>query len=215
MSAAVRRDRPAATIAVGKVHDVAAARRGAQHERFARVVQRAEKIAMHLHARRHVVVGAEGVGIHETDDDEISAGREQDAGGEGEINALGELHAREIQRDAAAGVLQFHVLVAAGRGIEHDLGDAQKILQVRDVVRRRDHKLLRQRPLAVAARDIGVQHARPVTAADAHEICGQGDVRVEGGNRAALPRRFDFIFLRLGRAVNRRVGAGDFRHAPA
>ena len=99
---------------------------------------------MHFHTGRHVVVGAEGVRIHETDDDKIRAGREQDAGGKGEINALGELHACEIERDAAAGVLQFDVLVAARRGIEHHLGDAEKILQVRDVVRRRDHELLRQ-----------------------------------------------------------------------
>ena len=170
---------------------------------------------MHLHARRHVVVGAEGVRIHETDHDEIRAGREQHAGREGEVNALGELHAREIKRHAAAGVLQFHVLVAARRGIEHDLGDAEKILQIRDVVRRPDHELLRQRPLAVAARGIGVQDTRAIAAADAHDIGGQGDVRVEGGNGAALPVRFDFIFLRLGRAVNRSVRARDFRHAPA
>ena len=206
---------PAPAVAEIEVHNVRAAGGGAQHQLFARVVQAPAVGADHGHAAIQTVVGAEAGDIGRPHQNQVASRRQSRARQEGVVDALGEFHPGQVESDARAGVVQFHVFVATGGRIEHDLGDAQVVEQVRLVERSADGELLRQRPLAVAPRGVGVQDTRAIAAAHSQQVCRQGDVRVEGRDRAAVPHRFDFVFT--GFAV---VGEGngrvrDFTHTPA
>ena len=128
---------------------------------------------------------------------------------------MSKLHPGEIERDRGARVVELDIFVTASRRVEHQLGDTQVRQQVRLTERLAAGELNRQRPVAVPARRIRVQHAHAITTADAKHIGGNRHIRSEGGDPPAVPDGFDFVSVRLVRVVVRAALVGDFTHAPA
>ena len=180
-----------------------------------RIVQAARVGAEHRHAAIQSVVSAEARDVRRAHEHEISARHERCSLDERVVDALGELHSGQIQRNRGAGVVELDIFVAARRGIEHQLGDAQIRQQVPLVERPAAIELDRQRPVAVPARGVRVQHAHAITAAHAQDVRGNRDVRVEGRDWAAVPNCFDLVPVRLLRIVVRAGRVGHFAHAPA
>ena len=85
----------------------------------------------------------------------------------GQVHARGEIHAVQIQRQAAAAIAQFDELeLASARRLIHHFCQPQIVHQCRGIVRQADHKLNRLRPVAPAAGVVLHQHAHAVSVAD-------------------------------------------------